>query len=242
MDNQKQRRAKAETEIIELMDLLENSKNGYNAQRYRDEFKKMSDAEFTRFLREIYERDDRNLYFEINESTETGSPKLEYIINVAKKLDIPLREYIYFPHKNPDDPGNPMITKTPVLKIYVTARRLQQFLDKKNSASSNTDVVNHMTGQLTGESKSASINDTQTASLAATSEFNTLKEFLGPRADDPVSKAQMISAIEKDGKVSLADVDIDIRNKQSLRMFEVYLRGSGYRSNIFSEYEKEKTE
>lgn len=233
-----QKRKIAEEKICALMDDFEGIKNGYNSTQYRQRFAKMSDAQFTSFMKSIVAPDDgsvdnpERLTFELNQSTKTGMPTMEKIVATAKRWGILLNEYVFFPHKNPQNPDKPMVTRSRVPILLLQVRRLQQTLDKKNFASANIDTVNQYTGQVTGESKAASLNDTQTASLATTGEFGVIKEFLGPRADDAVSKKQMLRAIEKTGEVNIADLNIETKNKRSINTLEVMMRGAGFRTNL----------
>lgn len=237
-----QKRKIAEEKICTLMDDIEGIKNGYNSTRYRQYFKSMSDAQFVAFMKRI-DTDDANpdsstrerLFFELNQSTKTGSPTLSKIVSLAKKYGVKLNEHVFFPHKNPEHPDRPMVTRTPIPVLLIPVRCLQQMLPKKNAASSNTDSVNQYTGQVTGESKAASLNDTQTASLATTGEFNVIKEFLGPRADDHVSKQQMLRSIENSGKVALSELNIETKNKRAVNTLEVYLRGAGFKTNLLND-------
>lgn len=231
------KRVQAETAICELVDRIEGTKDGYNAQKYKAEFKNMSDTDFNKFMKNLKDDPDFNLFFEIDSMNEKNAVSMARIQQVANFYHIPLTEYVAFPHKNPLNPDQPVITKTPVIKLIIPVRRLQQFLDKKNSASANTDQVNPITGQVTGDSKAASLSDTQTCSLATTNMKYTIKELLGPRADDQTSKIKMIEAIEKYGTVSLADLNLKTKDKQSILTMEVFLRGAGLMSSLLRQDE-----
>lgn len=221
------RRVQATNDILELMDDIEGTKGGYNNQANREMLASMTDAEFIRYMKDLDSDPDFNLFFEINSLDAKGVPDMKRIQAVAKKWGVELEQYVAFPHKNPDDPDHPFITKQKVPKLYVPARRLAQMLDKKNADAANIDQVNPITGQVTGDSKAASMSDTQTASLTAVGLNKTLKEFLGFRADDQESKMKAIESIEKYGIVRLNDLNMKTEDKQSIQTMEAFLIGAG---------------
>ena len=59
-----------------------------------------------------------------------------------------------------------------------------------------------------------------------------LKELNGPRADDPVMKQQMYTAINNKGYVTLDDMESDTANKTTLNTVDVYLLGMGINSDL----------
>ena len=105
-------------------------------------------------------------------------------------------------------------------------------VSKKNSASGDIDKINPLVGTVTSDSKSAGMNDTQTFGLIATGQTSTIKELLGPRADDEKSKQQMLHRIEEHGSVSLKDLHVTPRNKQALNTLSVFLKSVGIKIDI----------
>lgn len=228
------KRLVATKKFMQLFDDIENTKNGYNATSVKKMLDSMSDNEFVAYMKNMRDDPDFNPFFEIDSMAEKGTPDMNRIKAVAEKWKVELEQYVAFPHRNPNDPDHPVITKTKVPKLYITARRLVQMLDKKNADSANIDQVNPITGQVTGDSKAASMSDTQTASLAAVGMTNTIKEFLGFRADDQVAKLKAIESIEKYGMVRMEDLNQQTSDKQSIQTMETFLIGSG----LISSFEK----
>lgn len=222
----KQARKKAEERIYTIMDDLDST--GYNTQIYKDAFAKMSDKQFIDIMKRMITQDDFNLSIDINESEKDPKKKinLEDIEAVAKKHNIKLTEYLFMPFRNPG--GKPVCTLSRVPIIYCPIKRFfQQMLIHKNSLSNDNSRINPVTGQVVADDKTASTTNVQTYALAVTNQFNSLKEYLGPRADDPVSKQQMLTAIEQTGEVNIADLDIQTHNKQSINTTEVYCKAVG---------------
>ena len=117
---------------------------------------------------------------------------IEKIEAIAKKHTIRLTEFIFMPFRNPN--GKPLCTLSRSPIIYCPIRRFfQQMLVHKNSLSNDNSNINPITGQVVNDDKTASTTNVQTYALAVTNQKNALKEFLGPRADDPVSKQQMLT-------------------------------------------------
>ncbi len=215
-------RKKATDTICAVLDDLD--KTGFNGKRTRVMLNKMGDREFIRFMERMRNEDDYNFCFEIDSYGPDGAPDVDRIEKVAKKYGVKLREHVIMPHRNPGGP--PVVTKDPVPIIYVQVKRYQQMLDKKNSIAGTNDKINPITGQVTGSDKGASLSDLETYTLVATNQYDTIKEFLGPRADDSYSKQQMLTAIERDGKVSIKDLDIRTGNKQSIKTAEAFMKGA----------------
>jgi len=225
-DQIKVARTHAEQKIYDLMNDLDLT--GYNAGVYKEYFAKMSDKEFINFCKRLGTEKDYNLFFEIDSLDKKATPNIATIRKTADKWKVPLVEYVVFPYKNPNDPEHPVVSRTPIPVVVIQVRRLQQMLDKKNAASANTDKINSLTGQVTGDSKAASLSDMQTMALATSGQFDTIKEFLGPRSDDQVSKMKMLESIEKYGTFNLNSLNLRTENKRSVQTMKVFLRGAGF--------------
>lgn len=219
-------RKKFEELVYKFMDDVDPS--GFNADTYAIAFSKMSDKQFIDLMKRYIIEDDLNLFIDINqlEKKKSDNMTLEKIKSIADKWKISLFEYVFMPFRNPK--GKPMCTLTKVPIIYCPIRRFfQQMLQHKNSISNSSDHINPLTGQVVQEDKTASTTNVQTYALAATNQNNALKEFLGPRADDQVSKQQMLNTIVSTGDVRLSDLDIQTHNKQAVNTTEVFCKAAG---------------
>lgn len=221
-------RKKYENMIYELMDDIDPT--GFNSQTKRENFEKMSDKEFIALMKRMISQDDLNLSVDLNHSER--DPKkfinLHKIKAIADKHNVKMTEYVFMPFRNPN--GRPMCTLSRIPIIYCPIRRFfQQMLIHKNALSNDNQKINPTTGQVTGDDKTASTTNVQTYALAATNQTNALKELLGPRADDPVSKQQMLTQIEQTGQVNLSDLTIETHNKQAINTTETYCKAAGVR-------------
>ena len=89
------------------------------------------------------------------------------------------------------------------------------------------DKINPLTGQVINEDKTASTTNIQTYGLTVLNQKDTLKELLGPRADDPVSKADMMSQIENSGVYRMDNSVILTENKQAINTAETFAKAAG---------------
>jgi hypothetical protein len=224
-----------ENKIYKLMSDLDPS--NYNTNVYKNYFSGLTDEQFKTFAYNLYMKEDFNLFIEMGLLDKKNSPSLKKIKDIAKKRNVELFEYVEFPFKRPDHPDNPPISSTKIPVIYSVVRQLQQLLDKKNSMSSNTDSTNALTGQVTGESKAATVGNMQTISLITSNQLKVVKEMHGPRSDDFESKLKMIDKIESEGEYDVDDIPTRPENKQSLETMRVMLIGSGFRIS-YGKHEK----
>lgn len=105
---------------------------------------------------------------------------------------------------------------------------------KKNSYSLDISVRNPKTGQLTSDSKVARITEAENFAMAAYGATDSLKEMMGPRADDSVSKSELYKQIKSQGYCKLADLTDDVANKQTLNTVDVFFLGSGIKTNLIT--------
>lgn len=241
-EKQKKKRIEIQKAVYKLMDEIELTEDelakgvkSYNRQEWERKFSQMSDNDFNKFMLKIKETRGYNFSFEANSLTSKNKMRINKIHQIAEKYGIPLTEYVIFPHKNKDNLDNPMVSKTPLPIIMVTVKRLQQMLAKKNKTTSDSNVVNPVTGQVTGDSKAARLSSPQTYSLITTGQENSVREYLSVRADDNHAKREMFKEIETTGKAHLSNYDISTVNKSSVQTMEVFLKSAGLRSNILKD-------
>lgn len=221
-------RIKYENELYKLMDDFDGT--GYNKEMYMGYFAKMNDQEFINMAVRMVSEDDFIFSLDIDQ-LETVKPNSKSSLNVDKvekishKWNIPLREYVFMPHRNPNGLPVCSLTKYPILYIQIR-RFFQQMLQHKNSISNNNSKINPITGQVVNDDKTASITNVQTYAMKVMNLDSSIKEFLGPRADDSVSKQEMLTQIEKTGSVRLNDLNINTKNKQSINTTETFCKSA----------------
>lgn len=221
------KREKMEKLIYDTFDALDPTKS--NTQKYKQMFSSMTDAQFDKFFKELFR--DSSLYLILNICDYEIDLKIEDIEKAAKVLNIPLFEKVAFPHYTMDK-NKVIVTKERVPVGYCHVKRTQQTLAKKNGLSTTVDSRSSLTGQVTGGDKNGRESDLENSMLISLGMTEVLKELNGPRADDPVMKQQMYTAINTKGYVSLEDMDSDPANKTTLNTVDVYLLGMGLNSDL----------
>jgi hypothetical protein len=235
MANFKTARLNFERKVMDLMNELDPSH--YNEGVYRKYFDSLTDEQFKTLAYNLYMKEDFNLFIEIGLLDKKNTPSLKKIKLIAEKRKVPLMEYVEFPFKRPDNPDDPPVSATKIPVIYSVVRPLQQMLDKKNNMSSSTDVINVLTGQVTGQSKASTISNMQTISLLTSNQMKPIKEMHGPRSDDLAAKLKMIEKIENEGDYDIDDITIHPEDKQALETMRVMLIGAGFRVS-YGKHEK----
>jgi hypothetical protein len=184
-------------------------------------------------MKDFLKNDEENFYLEI--LPNKNEPTLEQIKKALDILKVPADEYVYMRHDGKKD--NPVRTAYKVPVGYVTIKRVQQILSKKNTYSLDINQRNMKSGQVTGNDKIARISDVESYSLVAIGAENALKEFLGPRADNSVAKTDMYKDISTFGFTYLKDMGRDITENQTLNTMYVHLMGAGLANDLLKENE-----
>jgi len=200
-----------------------------NTDKYKAMFSPMSDAQFDKFFKNLFENDD--LYLILDTVNYERDLTIEQIEDAAKILGVPLMEKVAMPFVN-GNKDNPVLTKYEVPVGYLHIKRMQQILSKKNTTSTDISSRSQLTNQVVGKDKNARESDAETIALVTLGAENSLKELLGGRADDSVMKTEMYSEIAKKGYVSLNELTNNVENKTTLNTVDTYLIGCGIKSDL----------
>ena len=206
--------------------------SGVNTEKYKQMFSKMNDSQFDSFFKNFFK--DENMYLTLDTVEYENSLKLEYVEKAAKVLDIPLFERIAMPFVNKDK-NNPVVTKYECPVGYIHIKRMQQILSKKNTTSTEISSRSQLTGQVVGKDKNARDSDQENFALVTMEADNTLRELLGPRADDHVMKSEMYNEIARKGYVSINELTNKVENKTTLNTIDVYFIGMGIKSDLVTD-------
>jgi hypothetical protein len=225
----KTNRQKAEALIFKVLLLLD--KTGVNVRKYKEFFGKMSDEQFDKYMKNFLKDEDENFYLEI--LPNKNEPTLKQIKSALDVLKVPTDEYVFLRHEGHKD--DPIRTAYKVPVGYITIKRVQQILSKKNTYSLDIAQRNMKTGQVTGHDKIARISDIESYSLVAIGAESALKEFLGPRADNSTAKTDMYKDINMYGYSYLKDMGQDITENQTLNTLYVFLMGAGLGNDLLKE-------
>ena len=225
-----EKRKKIEALVYKVFDQLDKTKA--NTKKYKDFFNKMTDREFDIWVKKFLEGDD-NLQLEI--LPWKNEPSMDDIQGCAKSIGLPLEEYVYFRHEG--DKSTVTRSRSKCCVGYISVRRLQQILSKKNSYTTDISKRNSLTNTVTGASSVARNSDTENASLITLGSDHSIREMLGFRADDQNAKTLAYSQIAQNGFIRLKDLDQveDLSSKATLNTLDVFLTGAGIKSSILGE-------
>ena len=220
----KEKREKITALVMGVVTRLDTGKS-LNTKRFETLLKNMSDEEFDTWASQMgHDLDDTiQLFF-----LPFEEPSMEQIKDAADFLKIPLEEYVWYWHNDPN--GTRTRMKVPV--GYCTIKRLQQTLSKKNRYAFDADEVSFKTGDVKGDSKVAALSDAEALALSVINADYTLKELLGPRANAQDAKREMLRQIVSNGYTTLESLPNDPSEKTTLMTLNTYLLASGIRSDL----------
>ncbi len=214
-------RLECERLIYKIFEILDPS--GKNRDYWVEEFGKMSDEQFKKYITGHYP-----LYFQTGAFKEPG---IKQITDALKEIDVPLLESVYLPYKYKDKDGNPIKSK-PCLVVYYHEKRMKQLLTKKNSGSISVNTRDMKTGLLTGIDKNGKESDREFESLAVSGLMKTAEELSRPRADSMNDKDLMNNIIKNLGQVKLSELPEDIDDSLSKNLLNAYFIGAQLYTNI----------
>ncbi len=226
----KEKRKQMEEKIQKTFDKLDPSKS--NSENYKQMFDAMSDAQFDAFFKDLFATEDEYLILDV---VDYDRPlMIENIEDAANYLGVPLYEKVAMPFVNMSN-DSPVLTQYEVPVGYVHLKRAQQMVAKKNTTSTEASTRSALTGQVVGRDKNARDSDVENFGLVTLDATDTLRELMGPRADDMVMKSEMYASIAQKGFVSLNDLTNKVENKTTLNALDVYFIGMGLKTDLITQ-------
>lgn len=221
----KKQRENAEFFILSVMDKLD--KTGTNSDFLKEEFARMSDAQFEKWLRKKYPLQFQVRAFEIE-------PKFKDYKDAAKVIGINLMEPVALPYLYKNKNGEP-VTSKPALIMYLHLKKMQQIITKKNKVSTNIDNRDMKTGRLINDDKGAQTGDKEIECLAIAGMYNTMQEFTTIKADCMDAKSQAYAQIAATGTLSIEDYAVDKADSIAKNYINSYLLGAHIETNLVNE-------
>lgn len=214
--------------ICEALDVLEGG--NANSSVYRQEWEKMSLKDFTTMMTQVRDIEHRQIaYYEVIEFERDVD--MNRIEDCAKFMHVPLYEHLAIPDIT-GQTDNVVVTPYPVPVGIAHYKRMPQTVLKKNSLTLKVTKKNPLTGQITSQDKTSRNTDVETYALSSIGAKYALREFMGPRADDPVMESEMLSQIAATGSVSIEDLTSNPENKVALNTLNVYMLMQGLTTNL----------
>lgn len=209
-------RAKIEKEILNFISMLDDS--GYNTNKYKEIFKNMSDKQFNEYMNKIKNNEARLVFFApLNKEPKFTINKL---IDVAKKLNIPLFEKIIYTNNNklPD-----YMTPIEYLIVDLPYKRQSQNLIKKVSIPEHNKSIDQLTFQPTGDSKGAKISYPELQILVGCGLEKSLDELIRFRGGDRNGFNAYNAMIMRSGSASLKTLNYYSSGVESTKTLKAYL-------------------
>jgi hypothetical protein len=219
------KRQEVEFLVYKTMDALDPT--GTNSTHYKQMFSKMSDTQFTKFLKNTFPFRFHSKPFEIE-------PNMDQIYKAAKILQVPITEKVSLPYLYESRDGKPIWSKE-CLVIYTNIKKMKQFITKKNSMSLDINDRDMRTGLLNGVDKNGKMSDREFESLVVNGNDLTIKEFSRFRADAMEQKSQALNSINLTGRVSLNDLKSEVDEVLSKNMLDVYFMGAHLKTNLLTD-------
>lgn len=210
--------------IYRFLTIVDINSKFVNRDYYEKFFDTVSDDDFIKWADKIGTEIDATI-------TVTQLPfeeaSLEQIKEAMEKiLNVPLEEYVYMKHIKD---GTEIKTKYPVPVGYISIKRMQQLLNKKNKYSIDNTQRNYKYGQVTGDSRVGHMSDNEFYALITQGAKHIVSEIVGPRSDDEKMKQFMYKKINNDGYFSMTEAESESARSQntSLSAWIAYSLSSG---------------
>lgn len=190
------KRKEAEEFLYGILDEIEGSTN--NSDMYRSLFAGMSDHEFESFVNDI--ADEKYYLAMVIPNGADYSLSTERSLKVGEKLGIK-----FFQRLKLTDPATGEVTLTPqeYLVIHISVRRQNQHLVKKMSVPETSKVLDHLTGQVAGDSKGSAISQPELLILNAKNLTDNILEMVKIRGGDEKAYRAMVESIRQTGGFSI---------------------------------------
>ena len=220
-----ERRKKVQDMIDGVLKALDPS--GINAQKYRNKFQTMNDAEFDKYIKEFLNDDKSQIRCDIEEFGDNSRKIMwENVEKAAKVIDVKLFEYIYMPHLS-SNKDRPVRSRQPVLVGYINIKRPQQLVTKKTGLILDDTDTDVMTGEAKGDSKGGTMTGMENELLAGVGANTVLSEIIGARGDNVTEYQAMTAEIAEKGSVSLSDIKTGVFDKPTLLQADLFLSAMG---------------
>ena len=228
-----ERRKKVQDMIDGVLKALDPS--GINAQKYRNKFQTMNDAEFDKYIKEFLNDDKSQIRCDIEEFGDNSRKIMwENVEKAAKIIGVKLFEYIYMPHLSSNS-DRPVRSRQPVLVGYINIKRPQQLVTKKTGLILDDTDTDVMTGEAKGDSKGGTMTGMENELLAGVGANTVLSEIIGARGDNVTEYQAMTAEISEKGSVSLSDIKTGVFDKPTLLQADLFLSAMGIKTDLISE-------
>lgn len=200
---------------------------GGNKEMYTALFEKMTDKDFQKYMDNVRERG----YLDIIVPNLTKQKlSTERNIKIARKLGHEFFERVWIKNSDPNKPSTLSNEKYMILKL--STRRQSQHSIKGISTSEDNRQIDQLSGQPTGDSKSAKISYPEAQLLSGMNFPVTLVELLKGRGGDIGMFNAMKSMGSHTGKISMAAIADRATGVESTKSLHIFLTAAHLRNTL----------
>ena len=217
------KRKKVEDLIYSIMDKLDPS--GFNTQRRKEEFSKMSDKEFHHYMELLR---DNKTKIPIEAPNMKVVLKQRNLIKAAESLGIELFERVKI-----WDPSTQRYYLTPFkyMIVELPIRRVKQYLMSKISVPESDKVVNPLSGQVTKPDKGSAISNVEAQTYDSKNLLKNLDELWTVRGGNLEAYGAFKASLENTGSCRLSELDFTT-GVRSVVMGQVLLESMHLENNL----------
>lgn len=174
-----------------------------NVETYKEYLSNMNDKEFDAFIKRLNSEEEE--LFIVSPNLAKDRISIETNFKIAKEWGIEFFQKIWINEGN-DIP--PYLSNKKYLVCDPPIRRVSQLLREKISVAKDLKSIDKLTGQPTGKrSKTTTVSYPETQILAAMELNRTIEELLKYRGGDQKGLTNMLDSINKQGGVSLNELN-----------------------------------
>lgn len=198
-----------------------------NQDLYKELFATMSDEEFDKMMVRIRDKETFFPLFVPNMDDMRIDPDL--VMEYGKELGAKFFHRIIF-----IDPltGMEVMSEKEHLCLYQSTRRQSQHLEYKISTSENDKKVDVLTGQATGDSKSASMSQPEILILGNKGHVKAAVELVNVKGGNDKAYQNMIKQISETGGFSVEAAIADESRPKVVASVAKFLRGAHIDNNV----------
>lgn len=205
----------------------------HNIALYKDMFADMSDKEFDVFMQRLR---DKKVMLQVVAPND-GSVKLSVKNNMEIMESIGgtyFHQVIFGATGNKNDPNYTPAYKTPqkFLVYDLPWRRTSQLLTKGISVPKDNHTIDLLTGQVTGESKSAKLSKPELEVLLGLGLEKTVKELMKIRGGDLGAARALEASIGRTGGASQDIIDRFSTGVESTKTVKAYLTSAHLKTTL----------
>ncbi len=215
-------------EDIVIRTIDEMTEHKENVQFYKDKFASLDDDQFDQFVNDL-EAGKFSLSLIEPNFPKKKPVSTSKIIAIAEGLGQKIMQKLFFEGKD----GLPTYqTDVEFPVFHVPVRRASQLLTKKISVPPHTRVRDILTGQVTGESKGATVSGPENQLLGAMGAINSAIEMNKFRGGDLRGEAALVAMLSKFGRASQSVLDQFSSGAQVNTAVSTYLTAAMHRTNL----------